>query len=109
MLDDLPADRQAEAGALRLVGQRIADLLEAFEDLGLIGRRNAETGIDDADDEIAAAPDSAARDRARVGELDRVRDQVDDDLDQAVAIAGDHGQVRSDVLDQPKALLLEER
>ena len=51
MLDDFAADWQAEPGALRLVRQGVADLLEALEDLGLIRRRNAETGIDDADDE----------------------------------------------------------
>ena len=32
-LQDLPADRQAEPGTLRLVGERVAGLLEAFEDL----------------------------------------------------------------------------
>ena len=44
---------------------------------------------------VAAAPRGAAGHRAGVGELDRVRDQVDDDLDQAIAIAGDRRQVRA--------------
>ena len=53
--------------------------------------------------------DGAAGDRAGVGELHRVGDQVDDDLDQAIAIAGDRRQVGRDVLDEPQALLLEQR
>ena len=55
VLDDLAADRQAEAGALRLVGERVADLLEALEHLRLIRRRDAHAGVDDADDDLAAA------------------------------------------------------
>ena len=53
VLDDLPADRQAEPGALRLVGERVAHLLEALEHLGLVGGRDAHAGVDDAHDELA--------------------------------------------------------
>ena len=41
VLDDLLADGQAQARALRLVGEGVAHLLEALEDLGLIGRSDA--------------------------------------------------------------------
>ena len=56
VLDDLAADGQAEARALRLVGERVADLLEALEHLRLVRRRDAHAGVDDADDDLAAAP-----------------------------------------------------
>ena len=36
MFDDLPADRQAEAGALRLGGHGIADLAELLENQALL-------------------------------------------------------------------------
>ena len=38
MLDDLPADRQAESRALGLVGQRVARLAEFLEDELLVAR-----------------------------------------------------------------------
>ena len=56
ILDNLLADGQAEAGALGLVGEGIADLLEFLEDLGLVGRCDADAGVRDADDQFAALP-----------------------------------------------------
>src|SRR5207302_1180804 len=41
VLDDLPADVQPEAAAVRLGGQRVADLAELVEDQALIGRIDA--------------------------------------------------------------------
>jgi hypothetical protein len=41
VLDDLLADRQAEAGALRLAGEGVADLLEPDEQVGAIRRCHA--------------------------------------------------------------------
>ena len=49
VLDDFLADGQAKAGAFWLVGEGIADLLELFEDFGLIGRRDANAGVLHAD------------------------------------------------------------
>ena len=63
MLDDLAADRQAEAGALRLVGEGVADLLEPLEHLRLVRRRDAHAGVDDAHDERAVLLHGAAGDR----------------------------------------------
>ena len=54
VFDDLFADGQAEAGAFGLVGERVADLFEFFEDLGLIAGRDADAGVFDADNEFAA-------------------------------------------------------
>ena len=61
MLDDLPANRQPEAGAFRLVGQRVAHLLEALEHLRLIGGRDAHAGVDDADDDISVSAHARGR------------------------------------------------
>ena len=46
VLDDLAADRQAQPGALGLVGERVADLLEALEHLGLVVGGDAHAGVD---------------------------------------------------------------
>ena len=53
VFDDLLADGQAEAGAFGFVGERVADLLEFLEDFRLIGRRDADAGVGDADHQIA--------------------------------------------------------
>ena len=44
-----------------LVGEGVAHLLELLEDLGLIGGRNADAGVSDADDEVVAAADGRHR------------------------------------------------
>ena len=109
VLDDLLADGKAQARALGLVGEGVAHLLEALEDLGLIGRTDSHSRVGHADHDLAAAPLGPAGDRARVGELHGVGDQVDHHLDQAVGIAGDAGQIRADPLLEVEALRLEER
>ena len=48
IFDNLLANGQAQAGAFRLVGQRIAHLLELLKDLRLIGGSNADAGVSDA-------------------------------------------------------------
>ena len=45
VLHDLSADGQAESGALGLVRECVTDLLELFEDLGLIDQRDADARI----------------------------------------------------------------
>ena len=109
MLDDFPADGQAESGALGLVGQGVADLLEALENLRLIAGGNADARVDDADDDLGTLEPGAACDRARVCELHRVRDQVDHDLDDAVGICGHRWQVALDVLVELQAFLFQQR
>ena len=55
------------------------------------------------DDYFAVALTRGACDGARVGKFDRVRDQVDDHLDQPVLVAGDVGKVRLDVANERSA------
>ena len=109
VFDDLLADGQAEAGALGLVSERVADLLEALEDFGLVGRCDADTGVTDADDQIAALGMSCEGDGAGIGEFDGVGDEIDDDLNEAVLIASDLRQGGLNVADELEFLCLEER
>ncbi len=93
MFDDLFADRQPQAGTHRFVRQRIAHLDELFKDFAVIFGIDASAGIDDTDDDIAIVASRAARNTALLGELDRVRNQIDDDLDQAIVVAGELRQI----------------
>ncbi len=64
VFDDLPADGKAEAGAFGLVSERVANLFELLEDLGLICWGDADAGVGDAQDEFAAATSGGAGDGA---------------------------------------------
>src|SRR5262249_49963651 len=91
VLDDLFADWQPQAGALGFLLERVTRLHELLEHLRLILPRDAHARVGDADFNSAVDGAGAADDRTRVGELDRVRQQVNHDLDQAVRVAHDHG------------------
>lgn len=97
VFDDLFADGESEAGALGLVSEGVADLLEFFEYLGLIGGSNADAGVFDADDEVVGFGVGGEGDGAGVSEFDGVGDEVDDDLNEAVLIAGDLREARLNV------------
>ena len=90
-LGQLAADRQAEAGAAVLTRRRgvgLGELLEQGEDLVL---RDADAGVGDRQPEAARIGRlEARRDAALVGELDRVGDQVGEDLAQPVGVAAPH-------------------
>src|SRR5271168_2321775 len=73
IFDNLPADRQAQACALWLVGQGIAHLFELLEDFGLVTRGNANSGVRYADDQFPALQTRPASYRPGVGEFDSVR------------------------------------
>ena len=100
VFDNLLADGQPEAGAFGLVGQRVAYLLELLEDLGLIGRRNADAGIRNADNQFAFMQMSGAGDGAGIGKLHGVRDKIDNHLNQPILIAGNDGKAGIDVADE---------
>jgi hypothetical protein len=91
MFDDLTADRQPEARSARFVGERVACLAELLEDPRLVLRRDSDPGVRHADDDRLAGliVPGPARNRPFGGEFHGVRDQVDDHLDQPIAVAHD--------------------
>ncbi|MCY1434361.1 hypothetical protein D9M71_504200 [compost metagenome] len=110
MLDDLPADRQAEAGALGFLGEIVADLAEFLEDGLLVGQIDAVTVI-------------AYRHLQRLGqhlhgnvdapglagaELRRVGNQVEQHLQQTVAIGQHRRHLSRQVEAELHALLLQQ-
>ena len=86
-------DGQAQARAAELAGGRVVRLCERLEDLLLFLDGNADAGVagrGSASGSSSAVSDSALhadQHFARLGELHRVADQVDDDLPQAAGIA----------------------
>ena len=97
---ELAADRQAEAGAAVLAAGRAVGLLERLEDQALLVGRDADAGVDhrEGDRRIGAVEHRVAHAPARgggldaqahlalAGELERVRQQVGEDLLQALAV-----------------------
>src|SRR5437660_932467 len=86
MLDDLAADVQAEAAAVRLGGQRVPDLAELVEDHALVGGIDPRAVVAHLDAKRARLllerdADAAA---ARLAELGRVRKKIEHHLDDAV-------------------------
>src|SRR5205807_1355258 len=91
--DELPADRQAQAGARPRLLPGLG-LLELAEQLGLVVRRNARAGVLNLDPEARPRRPRAVRadadaDAALVRELDGVAEHVDEDLAQLVDVGHD--------------------
>src|SRR4029453_6524561 len=87
---DLPAERETEAGAADRTRVGGVHAEEPLEDLSLLRGGNSEPGVADADAGGAVAgrrADAAAP--AGRGVLDGVREQIRDDLPDAVAVAHD--------------------
>src|SRR5471030_2738103 len=93
MLDDLTADMQAEAAAVRLVGERVAHLPEFAEDCGLIFLADAPAVVAHIDLEVVAhfSQDNFDPAVGCVAEFHRVRQQVEHDLNHAVEVGGHRG------------------
>src|SRR5204862_3065581 len=90
MLDDLAADVEPQAAAVRLVGKRIAHLVELAEYRFVMLRVDPPSVVADVDPQAAVAfgqRDLDATVRA-VAELDGVRQQIEHDLEHAVEIDG---------------------
>src|SRR5260370_36851279 len=101
-LHDLLNDREAEASPGYRLRGAAAHSPEALEDVADLVRRDAETGVRDADQRVTALDAAGQRDRAAFGRvLDRVVDQVAHDLDQPVADARHDGQPSAPVRPQP--------
>src|ERR1700736_1616177 len=76
-LDDLLNDREAQAGPGYRLGGAAPHPAEALEDVADFVRRDAETGVGDADEGKSALRAGRERDSAAIRRvLDRVVDQV---------------------------------
>ena len=78
--DDPLGDRQSEPGPALLFRGRAVRLLELGEDLGLVGLADAGSGVANGDRERAVRGGSLDGDFSRVGELDGVADEIEQDL-----------------------------
>ena len=94
LADQLLGDRQPEAAAAEAAGGRAVGLGEGAEDAGLLFRGHADAGIRDRETQPGRRPgvidlDAVDQhgDRAAVGELDGVADQVDQHLAEPVGVA----------------------
>ena len=76
---EAPGDRQTEAGAFVGAAPCIC-LREGLEDVRELVRRDAGAGVLDFDDAAIVRPGGAEHDATAIGELDGVRDQVDQHL-----------------------------
>src|SRR6266849_3483700 len=86
-LDDLLNDREAQAGPGYRLGGAAADPPEAFEDMLDLVRRDAQPGVGDADERKTAVGAGRQRHRPAIGRvLDRIVDEVAQDLDETVAV-----------------------
>ena len=70
---------------------------------GLLG--DADAGVGDRERQLIALPARADRDPAGLGELDRVAEQVDQDLAQLLLIGEEGRRVRRDLLLEPDLAL----
>src|SRR6266700_6429139 len=104
-LDDALGDRQAEAGSALLARDRAVGLLELLEDFRLIDRGNAWTRVAYRNRERSIRNRCPDRHLALIGELDRVADQVEQDLREPPFVAAAGRQVRRDLRLEGKSLL----
>ena len=96
-LDDAFRDREAESGATLLLSDGVVGLLKFLEELLLVRRSDPRSGIRHGDRELSVCRSRFDSDLAAVRELDRVPDQVQQDLRQPATIAVTGGKVRPDV------------
>ena len=78
---------KSEPGSALGLGGRAVGLLEFVEDLGLVGGADSGPGVADRDGERAVGRGRLDGDLAHVRELDRVADQVQQDLRDATLVA----------------------
>jgi hypothetical protein len=84
-LDDALGYGEPQPGAALLAGNRIVGLLKLLKQLGLISRGDARSGVADRYVECAIVRLGLDADFASIGELDRVADEIDQDLRYAVS------------------------
>ena len=107
-VDEVLDDRQAEAGAAVVAGDRVVGLGEGLEQAGASLLGDADAGVDDLEGDLSGSdPAGTGPDdhRALVGELDRVGGQVEEDLAEpqriALAVVVDRGVAVGDDLRGP--------
>src|SRR3954470_21940826 len=87
---DRLGDRESESDPGNRVGQHPAPAEELVEDLALLGLGDAATGVADLDHgHVAVAADASHDPTTRRGVLDRVAEQVVEDLREPLAVAID--------------------
>ena len=86
-LNEVGADRQAEAGAAETAGGGAVGLFEGLEQAGDFVRTHADAGVADPQLQHVALDAGIQGDRSVFGELDRVAEQVDEHLRDAQRIA----------------------
>src|SRR5262249_31016349 len=86
-LDDALSDRKAQAGPALRARDRTVGLVKFLEDLGLIGCGDTRPCIADGHRECPVRCRWFDRDLALVGELDRVADQVEQDLGEPPSVS----------------------
>src|SRR5438445_8033643 len=97
-LHDLLNDREAEAGPGNRLRGTAADTAETLKHVADLVLWDADAGVGDAHQGELPLDPARKRDRPTLRRvLDRVVDQVADDLDQPVAVARDDGQARVEV------------
>src|SRR5690606_40475473 len=95
-LDDATRDGQSEAGTCTPRALRLPERLEEVRELLL---RDPRPGVRDAEDDLVVAAFGAHRHPATPGrELDRVVDQVGEDLEDAVVVGRDGREDRKSVV-----------
>src|ERR1700759_1747104 len=100
-LGEMLGERQSQPDPVIFAGEAAVDLAETFQRLGDLMGRHADTGIGDLDGNIAAAAVSAnANGPIRWSELDRIGEEVDQDLPHAPAVDAYGGQPGLDIFDE---------
>src|SRR6516165_4893647 len=85
-LNDALRYSEPQAGATFFAGDRVVGLLKLLKQHRLIVSGDSRSGVADRDMECAIISFRIDRDFARIGELNRVADEIDQNLRQAAAI-----------------------
>ena len=85
-LNDALRYGKSQTSAAFLAGDRIVGLLELLKQLGLIGDGNIRSRVTHRNLERAVVRSCFDHDFTRIGELDGIADEIDQDLRQAAAI-----------------------
>src|SRR5262249_7106064 len=85
-LNDALRYGETQAGTALLAGNGIVGLLKLLKQLGLISTRNAGAGVADRYMECAVGRFGLDGDFTRIGELNGVANEIDQDLGQAAAV-----------------------
>ncbi len=105
-----PHQRQAEPGAAHAALHRVLELAELLEDALLVLGRDADAGVGHRErDRVVAGRPRAHPDLAALGELERVREQVAQDLRDLALVGVHQGQPVRLLEDQVDRLVQEQR